>query len=121
ELGARFGYTDVEGTFTSGGAEANHTAILVALASAFPTIARAGLRSAPGQPVLYVSEEAHHSFHKAARLSGLGEASVRAVAVDAAARMRPDALTAQIAADRAEGLSPFLVVATAGTTSTGAI
>lgn len=121
ELGARFGYDDVEGTFASGGAEANHTALLVALGEAFPEVAREGLRAAPGSPVFYLSAEAHHSFQKAARMSGLGEVAVRPVEVDAASRMRVEALEARIAADRADGLAPFLVVATAGTTSSGAI
>jgi aromatic-L-amino-acid/L-tryptophan decarboxylase len=122
-LGERFGYERaiVEGTFCSGGAEANHTALAVALAATFPALARDGLRALPAQPVLYVSREGHHSIHKAARVSGLGEAAVRVVEVDEALGMRPEALAARVAEDRAAGLAPFLVIATAGTTNAGAL
>lgn len=122
-LGARFGYdpSSADGVFASGGAEANHTAVLAALTSAFPSFGREGLRALAGAPTLYVSAEAHHSFLKAARLCGLGTEAVREVPVDDALRMDPDALEGLIAADRRRGSSPFLVVATAGTTGAGAV
>jgi glutamate/tyrosine decarboxylase-like PLP-dependent enzyme len=123
ELGARFGFPaeSVDGSLTSGGSEANHTALLCALVAAFPQVRERGVRALAGDPVLYVSAEAHHSFVKAARASGLGDAAVRVVSVDEQLRMRPSALEAMLAADRAAGLLPFLVVATAGTTNAGAI
>jgi glutamate/tyrosine decarboxylase-like PLP-dependent enzyme len=120
---ARFGFDParVEGNFTSGGAEANHTALLTALTRAFPEVGRRGLMALRSQPVLYVSPEAHHSFVKAARLSGLGTEAVREVRVDASLRMRPDDLAARIREDREAGMAPFLIVATIGTTGAGAI
>jgi glutamate/tyrosine decarboxylase-like PLP-dependent enzyme len=122
-MGGRFGYDPAkcEGTFTSGGAEANHTAIGVALLRAFPEVGRRGLLAVRSQPLLYLSPQAHDSFVKAARLTGLGTDAVREVAVDGALRMRPDDLAARIAADRADGHAPFLVIATAGSTSAGVI
>jgi glutamate/tyrosine decarboxylase-like PLP-dependent enzyme len=122
-LGGRFGFDParVEGTFTSGGAEANHTALLTALTRAFPEIGRRGMLAVRSQPVLYVSTEAHHSFLKAARLSGLGTEAVREVRVDSSLRMSPEDLVAQIEVDREAGCSPFLIVATVGSTSAGAI
>jgi aromatic-L-amino-acid/L-tryptophan decarboxylase len=122
-LGGRFGYPadQVDGTFCSGGAEANHTAVQVALHTAFPEVGVEGLAGLGARPVLYASAEAHHSLHKAARVSGLGEAAVRAVAVDDHLRMQPAALAQMIRDDRAAGLAPFLVVGTAGTTSAGII
>ena len=120
-FGARMGYAETDGVFCSGGAEANHTAVLAALASSFPAFGEHGLRALERAPVLYVSSEAHHSFLKAARLCGLGTAAVREVAVDASLRMDVAALRAGIAEDRAAGRAPFLVVATAGTTGAGAI
>jgi glutamate/tyrosine decarboxylase-like PLP-dependent enzyme len=122
-LAARFGYDPAraEGCFTSGGAEANHTALVVALQRAFPEVGRRGLQALRSQPVLYVSHQAHHSFLKAARLSGLGSDAVREVAVDSTQRMRLDDLGARIHADRADGFAPFMVVATAGSTSAGVI
>src|ERR1700720_295869 len=122
-LAGRFGYhaARAEGTFTSGGAEANLTAVTVALTRAFPEVGRRGLLALRSQPSIYLSTEAHDSFMKAARLAGLGTDAVREVAVDSSLRMRADDLAARLAADRAEGYAPFLVVATAGTTSAGAI
>jgi aromatic-L-amino-acid/L-tryptophan decarboxylase len=68
-----------------------------------------------------ISVESHHSFSKAARMSGIGAESLRTIAVDADLRMRPEALRAAIDADRAAGLAPFMVAATAGATNAGAI
>src|SRR6266571_1408090 len=48
--------------FTSGGAEANLSAVIVALTRAFPDYGEAGLRALPAAPTLYVTGEAHHSF-----------------------------------------------------------
>lgn len=122
-FGERFGYDParVEGVFASGGAEANHTALAVALIRAFPEVGRRGLLALRSQPVLYVSTEAHHSFLKAARLSGLGTEAVREVRVDSRLRMIPEDLAARIREDREAGLAPFLVVATLGSTSSGAV
>jgi glutamate/tyrosine decarboxylase-like PLP-dependent enzyme len=122
-LGSRFGFDParVEGSFTSGGAEANHTALLTALTRAFPEVGRRGMLALRSQPVLYVSPEAHHSFLKAARLSGIGTEAVREVRVDSQLRMVPGDLAARIEEDRSAGHAPFLVVATVGSTSAGAV
>lgn len=119
----RFGFDPAraEGTFTSGGAEANHTALATALFRAFPEVGRRGLLALRSQPVLYVSPESHHSFLKAARLAGLGTEAVREIRVDAGLRMIPEDLAARIREDREEGLAPFLVVATLGSTSAGVV
>jgi len=58
---------------------------------------------------------------KAVRLAGIPAANVRALAVDETFRLRPAALEAALAADRKQGLIPFLVIAAAGTTNTGAV
>lgn len=122
-FGGRFGWVPetTEGTFTSGGAEANHTALLVALAERFPEFSGEGLRALAGQPVLYGSAEGHHSVRKAARLVGLGTAAAREVPVDEHLRMDVAALERAIERDVAAGLLPFLVVATAGTTNAGVV
>jgi aromatic-L-amino-acid/L-tryptophan decarboxylase len=122
-LGARFGLRadSVDGTFTSGGAEANHTAVLTALTRSFPAFAERGLRGLPAQPVFYLSDEAHPSLLKAARATGLGEEGLRRVPVDARLRVDLDLLRTAIARDRSDGFAPFMVVATAGTTSAGVI
>lgn len=73
------------------------------------------------QSVIYLTEQVHHCVHKAIRIGGLAEAIVRTVPMDARYRLDASALATMIAADKAAGLHPFLVVASAGTTDTGAI
>lgn len=72
---------------------------------------------APAGLVAYASEYAHSSVEKAAMALGVGQQQHRKIAVDAAFRMKPEALEAQILADKAKGLTPFCVTATIGTTS----
>ena len=93
-LGERFGYDPAltEGVFCSGGAEANHTAVLVALGRAFPGYLEHGALALDREPVFYVSSESHHSFLKAARLSGLGMQGAREVMADETLRMDVAAL-----------------------------
>jgi glutamate/tyrosine decarboxylase-like PLP-dependent enzyme len=122
-LGAKFGWdpSGVDGTFCAGGMEANHTAVLCALVHRFPEYTTVGVRGAARPPVMYASAEAHHSFIKAARLTGLGMEAVRLIDADDKLRMRPDLLRRVIGEDRKRGFEPFLIVATAGTTSAGVL
>jgi aromatic-L-amino-acid decarboxylase len=71
--------------------------------------------------VAYASTQAHSSIEKAVKIAGLGRAHLRLIPTDAAFALRPDALVAQLAADRAAGLTPFFLAATVGTTSSNAI
>jgi aromatic-L-amino-acid decarboxylase len=109
------------GSFTSGGAEANLTAVLVALERHFPEATEQGLASLGAQPTMYVSTEAHHSFVKAARITGLGQSAVRSVPAGADLALDVEAVRSRIERDRAAGDRPFLVVATAGSTAAGII
>ena len=120
-FGNLFGYeqSSSDGVFTAGGSEANHTALLTALASKFPEFNHGGLRSLDARPILYTSSESHRSIHKAARLCGLGSDSVREVPVDHFLRMDTNALALRVDEDKAAGFTPFLIVATAGTTNAG--
>jgi aromatic-L-amino-acid/L-tryptophan decarboxylase len=103
------------GNIASGGSIANLTAIATARDAH-------GLKSADfPRAVVYLTAQAHHSVHKALHLAGLGEAPVRRIAVDDRFRIRPEALQQAIAEDRRSGLRPWLVVAAAGTTDTGAV
>jgi aromatic-L-amino-acid decarboxylase len=115
------GLPGATGSFTSGGAEANLTAVLVALERHFPEATVQGLGAVAGQPTLYVSAEAHHSLVKAARMTGLGHAAVRSIPVTDDLILDVEALGSTIARDRAAGRRPFLVVATAGSTAAGVI
>jgi glutamate/tyrosine decarboxylase-like PLP-dependent enzyme len=118
----RFGFPDdAEGTFASGGAEANVAAILLALVRASPEFARRGARALSGDAVVYASAEAHHSLEKGARMCGLGSDAVRRVGVDRDLRMDPGRLRDAITSDRRAGRLPVMIVATLGTTNAGAI
>jgi glutamate/tyrosine decarboxylase-like PLP-dependent enzyme len=103
------------GHIASGGSVANLTAI--ATARDAHRLRGADYASA----VVYLTTQAHHSIDKALRIAGMREAQVRRVPMDSGYRMVPDALEQAIVADRARGLRPWLVVAAAGTTDTGAV
>lgn len=118
-VAARLGIASHHGVFTSGGAESNLAAVLVALAAA-PAWRARGVRGLERAPTIYASREAHATVWRAARLAGLGDEAVRGVAVDERLAMRPDALADAMGKDVAAGRAPLLVVATAGTTATGA-
>lgn len=107
--------------FTSGGAEANHTAVITALTQCFPEYGQSGVASIDKPPRLYVSAGAHDSFHKIAHATGLGREAVRVIPTDEYLQMDIDALRHAIREDRSAGNMPFLVVATAGTTSAGVV
>jgi glutamate/tyrosine decarboxylase-like PLP-dependent enzyme len=108
-------------TFTTGGAEANLSAVIAALEHLFPGCGEDGLRGLAATPVVYLSEEAHHSFSKIAQMSGLGRSSLRPIPTDGQLRMDVGALAECIAKDRSNGFAPLMVVGTAGTTAAGAI
>src|SRR5437762_3736528 len=62
-LMGKFGLpTDAIASFTTGGAEANLSAVIVALTRAFPQYGEGGLRSLSAPPTVYLTGEAHHSF-----------------------------------------------------------
>jgi glutamate/tyrosine decarboxylase-like PLP-dependent enzyme len=107
------------GHFTSGGSEANYTGMLCALTRAHSGFAADGARAFPGQPVFYVSRECHGSWVKIAHQAGIGRSAARLVATDGHGRLSVSALEAAIAADRAAGCAPFLLVASAGTSNAG--
>ncbi|HJR49585.1 MAG TPA: pyridoxal-dependent decarboxylase, partial [Gemmatimonadales bacterium] len=103
------------GSIASGGSIATLTAIVSAREAH-------GLRAADfASAVVYLTSQAHHCVPKALHIAGMGEAQLRQVPLDEGYRMRPEALAAAVAADRAAGLRPWLVVAAAGTTDTGAV
>ena len=79
-LAGKFGLPeDSIATFTSGGTEANLSAVVVALTHAFPEYGEHGLRHLAGEPTIYLTEEAHHGFNKIAHMAGLGRRSLRTV------------------------------------------
>ncbi|MBI2682095.1 MAG: hypothetical protein HYX26_02560 [Acidobacteriales bacterium] len=109
------------GTFTSGGNEANFSGLALALSHHFPTLAEEGAASLASSPVLYTSSEAHHSLDKSVGLLGLGRKALRRILVNDRIQLDPENLEAAIQTDLAAGCKPFAVIATAGTTNSGAI
>lgn len=121
-IGERVGWkTAFDGTFTSGGNEANFSALALALAAHFPQAIEEGVAAIGARPVVYASVEAHHSLDKSAGLLGLGRQALRRVPVNENIQLDPAKLEAQIKLDQAAGFALFCVVATAGTTNSGAI
>ena len=110
------------GVITSGGSVANLIGLAVGRdARAGVDLPVRGLAGCARRPVFYASEQVHSSVKKAAQILGLGRSALRLVQVDEHFRIRTDALSAAIAADREDGLLPFAVVGNAGTVNTGAV
>ena len=109
------------GNFTSGGSEANATALLVALIRKYPSFAEEGLAGIASPPRFYASADSHLAWIKIARAAGLGTRSVRLVPTDGNGRLDPRALRSMIVEDEATRHTPFMIAATAGTTNAGEI
>jgi aromatic-L-amino-acid decarboxylase len=121
-LAAKFGLpANTSASFTTGGAEANLSAVIVALTRAFPEYGERGLRSLPATPTIYLTGEAHHSLNKIAHMTGLGRNALRIVAIDSDLKMNLADLARRVAEDRRAGFAPFMVVGTAGTTGAAVI
>ncbi len=101
------------GFLTSGGSLANWSAVVVAREHML------GEDFSDG--VIYTSDQAHHCVAKAARLAGIKQANVRVLPSDNAYRLSPEAVQQAVHTDRQRGLRPFMLVASAGTTNTGAV
>jgi aromatic-L-amino-acid/L-tryptophan decarboxylase len=115
-LCSSFGYgPDARALLTPGGSLANLAAVVTARHEHF------GDAGSFERAIVYTSTQAHHSVAKAVRLAGIPPDNVRSVGVDEMFRMRPDELEAAIRDDRKRGRAPFLVIAAAGTTNTGAV
>jgi glutamate/tyrosine decarboxylase-like PLP-dependent enzyme len=121
-LAAQFGFpAATRATFTTGGAEANFTAVVVALTRAFPEYGTDGLRWLRVAPVVYATAESHHSFRKIMHMTGLGRNALRLVPTGRDLKMIPAELEKLVAADRRNGFYPLMVVGTCGTTTAGTI
>jgi aromatic-L-amino-acid/L-tryptophan decarboxylase len=113
-LAAEVGYgAAARGFLTTGGSLANLSALVVARRAKLPDDFLRG--------TIYTSDQVHHSLQKAAMVAGLPADNVRALPADEHFRLDPAAVEAAIAADRARGMQPFFLVASAGTVNTGAV
>jgi len=111
-----FGYPEsTVGNLTSGGSIAN----MIAMTTARDYHQIKG--SKIEKSVIYLSEQTHHCVHKALRIIGLEDVILRYIEVDDHSRMNPEDLDQKIHLDTENGLFPFMIVASAGTTDTGVI
>jgi aromatic-L-amino-acid/L-tryptophan decarboxylase len=118
-----FGFPEsATGLFVTGTSMANMLGVLIARADAFGVGVRSkGVAAYRKRPIAYASAAAHGCIAQALDLCGLGSAALRLIPTNARYQIDTAALAAAIAADRAAGLTPFLVVGTAGTVDVGAI
>jgi len=103
------------GNLTSGGSIAN----LIALTAARDkhSIKNEKITSS----VIYLSEQVHHCIHKAIRIIGLEDVQIRYLKLDENSKIDTTDLKQKVATDQSNGLNPFMVIASAGTTDTGAV
>lgn len=121
-LSTKFGFpADCSASFTTGGSEANLSAIVVALTYGFPEYGENGLEQLAGSPTIYLTEEAHFGYNKIAHMTGLGRRALRIVATDVHLKMDMEELKRMVDEDRRHGFAPFMVIGTAGTTAAGVI
>lgn len=115
-LGRKAGYSEkeLEGIFVSGGSMANLTAAVIARDD---KLAEADFHLG----TVYVSDQTHSSVAKGLRIIGIQTKNIRKVKTDSQFQMKIDHLTQLIKEDKTEGKTPFLVVATAGTTNTRSV
>jgi glutamate/tyrosine decarboxylase-like PLP-dependent enzyme len=99
------------GTLTSGGSIANLTAI----------VAARDARDPEGGGAVYSTRFAHHCVDKGLHIAGRGKSPRRLVATDANHRMSAEALEDALSRDRAGGVRPWLVIASAGSVDTGSV
>jgi aromatic-L-amino-acid/L-tryptophan decarboxylase len=118
-----FGFpAGASGIFVTGTSMANLMAVLVARRSALgEDVRQHGIGQAGARLTAYTSKAAHGCISKAMDIAGFGSESLRCIAVDASHRIAVAELRQKIARDREIGLTPFLVVASAGTVDIGAI
>ena len=109
------------GTLASGGSEANLIALKCARDNAHSGVVHEGVRRAPGDLVIYASEQCHYSVVKSADILGLGRDGLRKIPTDDRFHVQTDLLRAEIERDREAGRIPCCVVGVAGATSTGII
>jgi aromatic-L-amino-acid/L-tryptophan decarboxylase len=123
-LATMLGYPEsAEGILVSGGSMANFTALAAARRAMTPGNVREDGLAGPDRPRLtvYASDQVHSCVDKAVDLLGIGTRQLRKLESGADFRLSTDALAAAVAADRAAGYLPAIVVGNAGTVNTGAI
>ena len=112
------GFSEGHGTLTTGGSNGNMLGMLCARQFILPSSSKTGFDAS--KYVSFVSSESHYSVLMSANVIGIGHQNVIKVACDEQGRMKPSSLQEEITRCRVEGLIPFCVIATSGTTVRGA-
>jgi glutamate/tyrosine decarboxylase-like PLP-dependent enzyme len=107
--------------FTTGGAEANMSAVLAGLAYRFPQAAEHGVAAIDAPPVIYITSESHHSFVKIARMAGLGTRALAEIPLTSRYVLDARVLAERMRSDARAGRTPFMVVGTVGSTGGGLV
>jgi glutamate/tyrosine decarboxylase-like PLP-dependent enzyme len=107
------------GQFTSGGTAATLSALKIARDRLGQSVRQRGVLSILGRARVYASDQCHFSIARSLDVLGLGREALVEIDSDANYRMCADVLAERIAQDRAAGMMPMAIVATAGTTPTG--
>jgi aromatic-L-amino-acid/L-tryptophan decarboxylase len=118
-----FGFPDgATGLFVTGTSMANLIGVLIARDAELGFEVRSsGVAESAKKLAAYTSVAAHNSIGKAMDISGIGSDALRLIPVDTRHRIDLHALGRAIETDRRAGVTPFLVVGTAGAVDTGAI
>ncbi|XP_052795387.1 cysteine sulfinic acid decarboxylase-like [Mya arenaria] len=114
------GFRGGDAIFAPGGSISNLYAVNIARHHKFPQIKTKGVFSVKKPICIFASDQCHYSVQKAAAALGIGSDNVISVASDNKGRMLVSKLEMEIEKSVLEGLEPFMVVATAGTTVYGA-
>ncbi len=121
-LAEMFGLSDMKGIYSSGGSVANLIGLGAARQFAFEKIGLDPARDGVDRAVsVYASSECHNTIQRSGGVLGIGRRAIKPIDCDEEGRMRVDALEAAIEEDRRNNVMPMAIVATAGTTNTGAI
>ena len=115
------GFEASDAQFTTGGSDANLTALLAAIATAYPDALEDGVGEAAERGKVYVSSQSHHSIQKAVRVTGLGNRALRIVPCNSKHQLDIAALRETVEMDAAAGRRPIMIIGTVGTTTSGAI
>lgn len=109
------------GHFTTSGSEANFTSLICALTRAEPRFGTDGVRAFAAPVAMYTSRECQPAWFKIVHQAGIGRSALRLIATDGRGQLDSQALAQAVVSDRARGIIPVLISATAGTTSGGMI
>ncbi|CAG7828912.1 unnamed protein product [Allacma fusca] len=118
-VGKMVGYPTSVGMSLVGGSGANQLSMALAFNRKFGSVKRNGIHKLTHQGVMFLSEGGHFSVNKGAFFMGIGLDNLVSVKTDQAGKMDPNDLREKVKTALRENKIPFMVIATAGTTTLG--